>query len=258
LPDFVKYEIAKRELREWKEKVACEKLNNDFATDSSEESQTDEQLIEILDNPHSPCSTPEEKELEPEDSEPEDAGQGDYESDEFELEGPETDGSSPEGKEDFVIAMPIMKAKRKASFLEKDAARTRRVGLQRELHHKSAKGTSKKPKSKKVFTNAEIEELTTGDYVQTVQANRSMKPAPTSKSGNRKTVMAQIVSQVPDSEKEAAKSDGKRIVDAANKYYGKPRHTEDGWKVRGLISLLLPYQVCTPSPRNFRFIYYGD
>jgi hypothetical protein len=221
--DFVHYEFAKRAEEERKTRIAHEKFSDETATEPFEELQTDEQLIDILDNLGSPCPSPE-------------------------ATGPDESESEiiSATEEVDLIVIPIAKGKRKAELSERDAARRCRVGLQKILPDESPKRSRKKSNGKIVFTNAEIEEIFTSDYVQTVQANQLMKPAPTSKSGKWKTVMAGIVSQVPVSGKDAAISDGKRIVSAARKYSGRPRPTEEGWKVKGMDSLLLPYQVCAP------------
>ena len=220
--DFVPYEKVKQVEEARQARIAREKLPNETAFESIEEAHTDEQLINIPNNPGPICPSPEPAEADE----------------------PESDRISST-EQDEAIVITTAKGTRKAELSESDFLRRRQVVLGKVIADKNPK-SRKKSHGKMVFTNAEIEELCTSDYVRTVQENQSINPAPTSNNPDKNQAMLEIVSQMPVAERGAARSDGKKIVEASKKYYGRPRQTEEGWKIGGLNSLLLPYQVCIP------------
>lgn len=151
--------------------------------------------------------------------------------------------------EDVPNLPPRAIGERKARIPKSESSRLRGFGLETILSKRKTPGSSTKKNRKKisdkpVFTDAELDDLFVGNYIDHAQASASMAALPDSNLRNKRKVVAEWIASVPLDEKAAARSDAERIIEASKKYQGKARYTECGWKIRGLKTLLKPYQVC--------------
>ena len=93
----------------------------------------------------------------------------------------------------------------------------------------------------------DFDDLMSGDVVASAHASAMEPEGPRMTGKNKQKALAQLVASLPASDQAAAKSDRKLIEDASRQFTSSAKSDDlGGWKIKGLKTSLLHYQVGSP------------
>ena len=103
--------------------------------------------------------------------------------------------------------------------------------------------TKRSPKKTTRVSNNDIEGLFYHDIVASANANASMEELPGSDKKDKGKALAEIIASLPIDDREEAKSDKKKCIEASKRFNPSAKLVGNAWKIKGLETHLYHYQV---------------